>query len=331
MMKITEKKMLRIVILLATMASAVLLTAGTISAANWPEKGKQVTLYVAGGPGGGADIPGRAFTRFFEQELGVKIVIVNRAPNQVGVTEFMAKAGNDGYTMLLALTPSQNVPYLDPTRKATYSRKDFLLVAAFARMGHGVAVAKGSRFKNLKDLIDAAKANPGTIKLTASGPMTGGDLGIISLENAAGVKFAHMFYDQQGEQRAALLGGHVDGEVNATFDFIAGQKSGELVTLAVFDKKENADLPGVKTAEAQGYKAYGAPSTIGIAYKTGMPREIVDTVASAVKKVSKNPEFIDQFTKIGLTVEPMDDKAFADVWKSNEELVKAVIDGAQKK
>ena len=227
-MRPTEKKMKHFVILLVTMVSiVVLITADDSSAANWPEKDKVITLYVAGGAGGAADIPARALVQCLEPELGNKIVVVNRPPNQVGTTEYLAKAGTDGYTILFANSPTTHVAYLDPDRKAPYSRKDFMMVTGVGSGPSGVAVLKGSRFKTLKDLVEAAKANPGKIRATASGPFTLGDFGIVTLEKAAGVKFTRMYYDQQGEQRAALLGGHADAEFNGAFEFLPGQKSGD--------------------------------------------------------------------------------------------------------
>ncbi len=332
MMRLTEKKMKLFVILLAIMLSTtVLLTADNSSAAEWPEKGKVITLYVAGGAGGAADIPARALVQFLERELGSKFVVINRPPHQVGTTEYMSKAGTDGYTVYFAFSPNIHVPYLDPDRKASYSRKDFLAVIGVASGPSGVAVVKGSRFKDLKDLVEAAKANPGKIRATASGPFTLGDFGIVTLEKAAGVKFARMYFDQQGEQRAALLGGHADAEFNGAFEFIPGQKSGEIETLAVFDNKDYKYLSGVKTTESQGYKAYGGKVTMGLAYKTGTPQKIADTLAAAVRKVSTKPEFGAMYEKIGMVVNVLSAKELNAVWDSNEAMVKALLEDLKKK
>jgi len=332
MIRLTEKKMKYFVIFLAAMISiTVLLAAEDGAAAKWPEKGKVITLYVAGGAGGAADIPARALLPFLEAELGSKFVVINRPPNQVGTTEYLSKAGTDGYTLLFANSPTTHVAYLDPDRKAAYSRKDFMMVAGVVSGPSGVAVVKGSRFKSLKDLVEAAKANPGKVRATASGPFTLGDFGIVTLEKAAGVKFARMYFDQQGEQRAALLGGHADAEFNGAFEFLPGQKSGEIETLAVFDNKDYKYLPGVKTTEAQGYKAYGGKTTLGLVYKTGTPRGIADVLTAAVKKASAKPEFSATFEKIGMVVTALNAKELSAVWDTNEAMVKALLEDLKKK
>ena len=205
----------------------------------------------------------------------------------------MAKAGTDGYTVLCANTPVTISPYMDPARKATYNLgRDIQLAVGYGFSPCAVAVKKGGKYKSLKDLVEAARANPGKIKGTASGPMVQNDLSMVLLNKAAGIKMARMYFDQQGEQRAALLGGHVDAEFNNDFELIAGNKSGEIETLAVFDKEPAAALPGVKTAESLGYKVYMA-AAYGLGYKTGTPQEVLDAVEAAVMRASKKPEMAD--------------------------------------
>jgi tripartite-type tricarboxylate transporter receptor subunit TctC len=318
------------VLFVAVLSAVVLLTAGDTSAATWPEKGKVINFYVGAGAGGGSDMAARLIAQFLEPELGVKFIIINKPPVQAAWTEFMQKSGKDGYTMMLATIPSGAPPYIDPDRKAIYGRKDFQLVANHAWSPAGLAVKKG-KYKSLKELVDAAKANPGKIKITAAGPLTPADFGIIVLEKTAGISVGHMFFDQQGEQRAALLGEHVDCEANISFEFIPGQKSGEIETLAILDTKPNPYLPGVKTAEEQGYKNTSVGYGAGIAVKTGTPQAIIDRVAAAVEKIGKTKEYQDMCQKLGLLPEVMTGKKYEEAWSYNDGMVKAVLDEMKKK
>jgi tripartite-type tricarboxylate transporter receptor subunit TctC len=306
---------------------AVLLTAGTVSAAAWPDKSKVLTMYVASGAGGGSDMAGRAIAAVLEKELGIKVVVVNKGGggSQIGVTEFLAKSGTDGYTVLCANTPVTISPYMDPARKATYNlSRDIKLAVGYGFSPCAVAVKKGGTYKSLKDLVEAAKANPGKIKGTASGPMVQNDLAMVLLNKAASVNIARMYFDQQGEQRAALLGGHVDAEFNNDFELIAGNKSGEIETLAVFDSVPAPALPGVKTAESMGYKVHMA-AAYGLGFKTGTPQEILDAVEAAVMRASKKPEMAEGFQKIGLGVKIMTGKEYTAYWKGIEDVVGDVI------
>jgi tripartite-type tricarboxylate transporter receptor subunit TctC len=306
---------------------AALLMAGTDSAAAWPEKGKILTMYVASGAGGGSDMAGRMIAQVLEKELGVKVVIINKpgAGSQIGVTEYLSKAGTDGYTILAANTPVLISPYMDPTRKATYHLgKDIQLAASYGFSPCAVAVKKGGPYKGLKELVEAARANPGKIKGTASGPLVQNDLAMVLLNKVARVQIARMYFDQQGEQRAALLGGHVDAEFNNDFELIGGQKSGEIETLAIWDKEPAAALPGIKTGESLGYPVYMA-AAYGLGYKTGTPQEVLDTVEAAVIRGVKKPENVELFKKIGLNVKVMTGKEYRVYWKGIEDVVGDVI------
>jgi tripartite-type tricarboxylate transporter receptor subunit TctC len=314
------------VILAAAVCVAFLLTVGTASAA-WPEKGKVLTMYVASGAGGGSDMAGRTIAAVLEKELGIHVVVVNKGGggSQIGATEYMAKAGTDGYTIFCANTPVTISPYMDPARKATYNLgKDMTMAAGYGFSPCAVAVKKGGKYKSLKDLVEAAKAAPNKIKGTASGPMVQNDLAMVLLNKAAGIQIARMYFDQQGEQRAALLGGHVDAEFNNDFELIAGNKSGEIETLAVFDKETTPALPGVKTAESMGYKVYMA-AAYGLGYKNGTPKEVIDAVEAAVARGLKKPETVTSFQKIGLGVKYMSGKDYTAYWKTIEDVVGDVV------
>ena len=323
-----QKSKKRFGVLLATaVCVVVLLTAGIASAAEWPEKGKILTMYVASGAGGGSDMAGRMIAQILEKELGMRVVVVNKGGggSQIGVTEYLSKAGTDGYTILAANTPVLISPYMDPSRKATYHLgKDIQLAGGYGFSPCAVAVKKGGKYKSLKDLVEAAKANPGKIKGTASGPLVQNDLAMVLLNKVAGIDIARMYFDQQGEQRAALLGGHVDAEFNNDFELIAGQKSGEIETLAVWDKEPAAVLPGVKTGESQGYPVYMA-AAYGLGYKTGTPQEIVDQVEAAMMRGAKKPENAELYKKVGLVAKVMNGKEYRVYWKGIEDVVGDVI------
>jgi tripartite-type tricarboxylate transporter receptor subunit TctC len=319
-------KCLVVMLLAAVVTAQILLTAGNVSAANWPEKGKLITLMVPYGAGGGSDMIFRAMQPFLEAELGTKFVIVNKpgGGSQVGTTEFLSKAGTVGYTMLNCVLSSFPAVYLDPERKAPYGRKDFQLITNIASNSIGIAVKKGGRYKSLKELVAAAKANPGKVLIASAGPMSTPDVAIFAIEKAAGVKFGHMFFDGQGEMRAALLGGHIDGEANPIMELVPGQQSGEIDVLVSTGDSRFKGLPDVMTAEEQGFKAY-LYSSQGLTYKAGTPKEIVDTMAKAVKKISENPEFQKLFDKLGITLRVISGKEYDDFWGQTESLVGAAL------
>ena len=298
---------------------------------SWPKKGQIITQNVPYGSGGGADITARTIQPMLEKELGVSMPIVNKSggSGQVGMTDFVTNAKPDGSTIVWTLLPGVPASYLDPERKAVYSFKDIALVSNFAFDPVTISVKKGSQFKTLKDLVDYAKANPAKIRASSSGLMNTSHVGGVQLEQAAGIKFAHMFFEQQGEQRAALLGDHLEVELNTTSEVAPGLKSGELEILAVFDAKENPFLPGVPTAKSMGYDVEMASSR-GISVLAGTPQIVIDTLANAVKKIEADPANQEQFKKMNLGTRYLGPKEYNDYWMGVEKTVKVVLDSTKK-
>ncbi len=332
-MRRKEKNQKYFILFLATaMSTLFLMSSLSTGAPAWPEKNKLITIYIPMGAGGGADMAFRTLQPFLENNLGTKFTTIYKpgGSSQIGSQEYLEKAKPDGYMMLLCSLPAFPSFYLDPDRKATYSMKNIQLVANFALNPIAIAVKKGSRYKSLKDLIEAAKASPNKIKITAAGPLNGSDMAIWGIEKAAGVQITHMFFDQQGEQRAALLGGHVDAESNNLFELTASHNSGEIEVLAVFDDRPSKFLPSIKTAEAQGYKIY-MYNALGFQYKAGVPKEIVDTMAAAIKKAEANPDFQKSAEKAGVTIRVMVGKEYANFWSQYEGQVKEVLAEMKKK
>jgi tripartite-type tricarboxylate transporter receptor subunit TctC len=303
-------------------------------AADFPAKGKVITTIVQYGAGGGADVTVRIMQPWLEKELGVPMPIINKpgGGGQIGFTEFIKTAKPDGYTIGIAMLPAIPAAYLDPRRKATFGRKDFRLVANIAVDPMTVLVMPNSPYKSLKDLVAAAKANPKKIRATSSGVMTTSHLAAVQLELATGIKFAHMFYEEQGEQRAALLGGHADVEFKpiSAAGTPAAVTSGQLRCLAIYDDKPNHYLPNIPTTLSQGFPVKMAAAR-GFAVAAGTPDDIVAILANAVKKVISDPENEKQLDKSMMSTRFMTGKEYEDYWKECEKTVQAVLDATAKK
>ena len=154
----------------------------------YPEKGKVVTLIIPWGAGGGSDVGARLLTPLMEKDLGVTIEVVNKTGGgpQVGITD-LVNAKPDGYTFGMTNLPATAAIYLDAERQATFGRKDLQPVALHVFDPIAVAVRQDSPFKTMKDFMDAAKADPGKIKIATSGILSATHIGFLSLEKSAEV------------------------------------------------------------------------------------------------------------------------------------------------
>lgn len=291
----------------------------------FPEKGKSITLIAPWTAGSISDINARTLAPVLEKELGVPVQIVNKpgAGSQIGVTE-LVKSKPDGYTIGLTNIPPTIGIYLEPERKAVFGRKDLQPLAMLAVDPVGIGVKTDSPYKSVKDLVDAAKANPGKVKVASPALLGTGHFGILWFEKLAGVKFATVHFEGTAPTMNALLGGHVDAAFPTAGAFVPHVKSGAVRVLAIMDKQESKFFPGVPTAESQGYKldmivgqALSAPA--------GTPKEIVDILSNAIKKAMATDEYTKKMTDAGLEPRYMDPAQFSAFWDKMEGEIKALM------
>jgi tripartite-type tricarboxylate transporter receptor subunit TctC len=298
--------------------------------ADYPEKGKMGRLIVPSGAGGGTDLAARLVAPELSKDLGVYFEVVNRpgAGWQVGLTEFV-RSKPDGYTLSYTTLPTTITTYLEPVRKAIYNRSDFMPIVGQYDVPYLVVTHKNSPFKTMQDLIDAARAKPETIKSGTSGLLTGGHVSALKFAKATGAKFALVHFDGAAPQIVALVGEHVDVSLTGIAEVLPYYKSGDLRVLAIMDKRESPDFPGVKTTAALGY-----PVTFsivgGICAPKGTPQEIVDILGTSLKKVVTADEHKRRLKMTGLNPTYMNAAELAKFWAEMETDIKELIRGPSK-
>ena len=286
--------------------------------ASFPDKARTLTHIVAYPPGGGTDVTARLLAPMLEKELGIQAQVLNKpgAGGQIGFTE-IARSRPDGYTIGNLILPTVITTYLDPQRKAVFSRKSFELLALQDNDPGIIAVKADGPYKNLNDLIDAAKAKPGTIRTTTSGILSDDHIAAMLTEEVAGVKFAIVHFDGSAPGRNAVLGGHVEAFYGNVSEMKAQVDAGEVRLLAVMDRKRSKFYPDVKTAEEQGYKIYSGVHR-GIGMPAGAPKEVRDTLAQALKNVINSAEFVQRMEKLTYAPLYMDPESYAKFWTDYE-------------
>ena len=322
--------------IIAALALASLVLASSTQAASapatkvdYPLKGKTITMIEPHAAGGATDRAARVLAPLMEKELGVPIQIVNKpgAATQVG-TAALAASKPDGYTVGYVVLPNAITAYLDPERKATFTRKDFAPIAVHFGQPYLMAVQAESPYKTMKDLVDAAKAKPESIKVGTTGIMGVGHLTILGLEKATGAKYAAVHFDGAGPEAVALLGGHIDVATLGVVEVLPYFKAGKVRVLGIADKRESTYLPGAKTMESQGYKVYF--STIaGIVAPVGTPREIVDVVSAAIKRAMETEEHKKRMEEMACPAIYMAPDEFAATWADAEEQLRPLMGAAR--
>jgi tripartite-type tricarboxylate transporter receptor subunit TctC len=314
------------VLFAVALAAAVphLLFAGAAVAA-YPEKGKTITMIVPWAAGGSLDLSARLLAADLEKILGVPFMVVNKpgASGQVGATQ-IALAKPDGYTFGVTSIPSTSTIYLDPDRKAVFSRKDLAPVARHVSDPIAIAIRADSKYQTVKDLIADLKANPERVKSGSPGILSAMHLGILLFQKATDTRFAQVQFDGSAQVAAALVGGHVD----VMFDVIANNasnlKAGKVRLLGIMDKAPNRQYSDVKTLEAQGFKIYMGTSRAYSAPK-GTPKEIIETLSAAIKKATEGEQHRKRLEDMALTVAYQDAAEFGAYWDDLDAQIQPLI------
>jgi tripartite-type tricarboxylate transporter receptor subunit TctC len=312
-----SKKMF-IIAVAAVLCLSVIMVAGQASAAAYPDKNKTITLLNGSGVGGSSDLFSRLLAKCMEKQLGANIEVVNKpgAGTQFAM-QAVSTAKPDGYTVMQMTLPTGIMIYLDPQKKAQFDGKSFAPIDMQESDPGATAVSAKSPYKTMKDLIDAAKANPGKIKFGAGSKATRQHLDCVRLEQAAGVKFQQVHAGSDANPVVMLMGGHLDVVQESVGDFENLVRSGELRMLGVWDDKESPMAPGVKTMKAQGLNLISGNSR-GLVAPAGTPDEIIKILDSAIKKAMDTAEFKDGMEKLKQPARYMNQAEYIAYWKEME-------------
>ncbi|MFA5026799.1 MAG: tripartite tricarboxylate transporter substrate binding protein [Candidatus Methylomirabilota bacterium] len=295
-------------------------------AAAFPQKGKAIQMLVGFAAGGSSDAGARILASGMEKELGTPVVVVNKpgASGQIMYT-MLTQSKPDGYTFGNTNFPSSVVSYLDPARKATYARKDFAPLALHVLDPALFAVKADSPFKTLKEVVDAAKASPKKIRVSTTGIQSDEAFAILQLQKMTGAQFAMVHFSGGiAQAMTAFLGGKFEVLCANVGDLLSQFKSGEVRILGIMDDEPSHFYPGVKTFEAQGYKLYNSSSR-GFAAPAGTPKEIMDILSGAIKKVVASEDHKKRMADMGLTLRYMDPGQYTKYWGEYETELKELL------
>ena len=282
---------------------------------NYPNK--PITLIVPYSAGGSSDVGARLVGKRLEKELGQPVVIENvtGAAGWIGWTK-MAKAKPDGYTLSL-MNMTFITSYLNPEKKRDMNLDSVTLLANHVWDVTAWGVKPDSPYKNIKELMEYVKANPGKVTVATSGVYTQHQIALIALEKL-GYKMRAVHTSGVSEAMTTVMGGHVDIVSMGAGDIRNAAKEGTLRPLVVLDKKRSKFLPDVPTmAESTGQEV-NAFALRGFASPAGTDPAAVKRLEEAFKKILADKEHIAEMEKMGLEVHYMDSAEYKKFMKEVE-------------
>ncbi len=276
----------------------------------WPSR--PITMIVPFPPGGVADITGRPTAHVMGKLLKQSVVVQNKggAGGSVGTAQ-AARSAPDGYTILMALSSISILPVADRLqgRAPAYELDQFAPIALISADPTVLVVRADGPYKTLKDLVEAAKAKPGTINYGSSGVYGTLHVAMEIFADAAGIELFHIPYQGGGPAVAALLGGQIDALASGPSAAIGQIKGGKMRALAVWGDKRLASLPDVPSMKELGYDATFYIWS-GLFAPAATPSPILMTLRDAVRRTAEDPEFKEAMAKVETPIAYLDAPAF---------------------
>jgi tripartite-type tricarboxylate transporter receptor subunit TctC len=265
-----------------------------------------VRIVVPLSPGGFADTPARMLAPRLSDQLGRQFFVENKpgAGGTIGA-DFVAKSAPDGYTLLLTGTPHVISAHL--YKKMPYDAlKDFTHIAMIASGPYALVVnTQKLPVNSVRELIAAAKAQPGKIDYASSGNGSAQHL-VGALFNAlAGVELNHVPYKGSGPAMQDLISGQVGVSFAGVPNVLGHVRSGRLRALGVTTPKRWSELPEVPTLAEAGVAGYEATLWLSISGPAGMPAEIVQRLYAEISKALQDPEVQSNFRSGGVDATSM--------------------------
>ena len=285
------------IIRLAAAALAFAIAPGLASAQAWPTK--TVKIIVPFAAGSSTDLLARLIADHMGKTQGQPFIVENKAGagGLIG-TELAAKAAPDGHTLIMltsgpfASNPAvyAKLPY-DPI-------KDFEPIANVGFTPQVFVVGPQTKFRTLKELVEAAKKEPGAIGAGSLGKGATSHLALEGFQGVAGIKLNHIPFKGSSEAQTQVLGGSVPMMSDAVPGVRAQIQGGKLTGLAIASLKRSPFLPDVPTFAEQGYPGFEAVGWIGLGAPAGTPPAILDKLQAEIVKMMKEPAVKEKFDSL---------------------------------
>jgi tripartite-type tricarboxylate transporter receptor subunit TctC len=260
--------------------------------------GKAVTLVVGYAAGGGIDIIARLLAVRLAESLAQAVIVENRPGAAARIAnEYVAKAAPDGLTLLVttavgAIDVAGPAARLDPVH-------DFAPVSTIASSPMVLVVNPSIPVMTVRDLVDRARAMPGTLNYSSSGSGTTGHLYAELFKLRTATDIVHVPFKGTAPALSALLGGVVEMAFVPVPGVVQYVKAGRLRALATTGAARSTLLPEVPTMREEGAGGVEASVWYGVLAPAGTPRDIVHAIALAIKDATGSAEFRRRLLELG--------------------------------
>ena len=269
-------------------------------AQNWPAK--PVKLIAVFPAGGSVDQVARILAQQLSEQLGQSVIVDNRggASGSIG-TAMLAKADPDGYTLGVVFDTHAVNPSLIPNLPFDTLR-DLTPLTLLGTGAMALVTPVAQPYKSFRDVVAAARANPGGVSYGTIGAGSLGHLTMTQLGNQLGVEFNHIPYRGGGPLMNDAVGNQVPLAIGSVFLVSPHVASGRLRAIAVTSIKPDPKLPSVETIASQGVPGFEAYTWGGAFGPANMPAALAKRVSEELAKAAKSTAVVEKLSAQGMEV-----------------------------
>lgn len=263
---------------------------------------RPVRIIVPFAAGTSSDFQARMIGERMAPVLRQPVIVENRAgAGGVVGADAVAKAAPDGYTLLLGSNgPLTNAPVLQ-ARLPYDPEKDFAAVAMISRSPVTLSVRADSPFRNLADLLAAARAKPGDLSIGSSGQGSATHFLIEQVMAAAGINLTHVPYRGSSQSVPDLIAGNIPLVMAEISTILPLWQSGRARILAMSSAERMPIAREIPTLIEQGLNLTGG-SWAGLVTAAGAPPEAVAALAAAVQAGLREPTYRARQAELGAEI-----------------------------
>ena len=278
-------------------------TAPTVTIAQDAFPNKPVRIVVPYPPGGASDVTARLLGQKLSELWNQPVVIDNRpGANGILALEYVAKQAPDGSTLLMANLGPNAINAAVYSKLPYDSIKDFAPITFTTLVPQVLVVNPALPAKNLKELLDLARAAPGKLNYGTGGNGSANHLAVELMANMGGVSLTAVPYKGDAPAMTDAMSGQVAMTLPTVVAALPNIKAGKLRAIAVTTQTRVASLPDVPTMQEAGLAAYESSSWGGVMAPGGTPPAIVNKINTDIVRVLRMPDIQEKLAGLGATV-----------------------------
>jgi tripartite-type tricarboxylate transporter receptor subunit TctC len=249
--------------------------------------------------GGGTD----TYVRMLAEEMtkrGTRVIVENK-PGASGTiaARYVAQSPPAGQTLLMSFVAILGTNTVLFNKLPYDPQKDFKSVTQIAYQPTIIVGRTELPYKNIKEMVEYAKANPGKINRGSPGAAILSNLAPVAFEQSIGISTNHIPFGGDAQAIQAMLSNSIDIYGTSITSALPHIKSGKFRVLGVMDSQRLSQAPDAPTFKEQGYD-FNAPLRYYLSVQGGTPKDVIDKLNAAINQVIADPAFVERARAVGM-------------------------------